>query len=79
MCAALNLSEFDDQNAELLPARTLLSVFSQDVAGSVGGATGSASKGTVFGTLGNASSQVFTGGGVGNVGDFFGAFFSGRK
>lgn len=79
MCAALNISEFDGQNAELLPARTLLSVFSQDVTGTAGGATGSVSNGTVFGSLGNTAGQVFTGGATGNVGDFFGAFFSGGK
>lgn len=79
MNAALNLSELDGQNVELLPSRTLLSVFIQGVSGSAENAAGSVSNNTVFGTLGTTSGQVFTGGGVGNFGDFFSAFFSGKK
>lgn len=79
MCAALNISELDSQNAELLPARTLLSVFGQDVSGSAGGATGSVSNGTVMGTAGTFTGQVVTGRGMGNVGDFVTGFFFGKK
>lgn len=79
MCAVLNFSELDGQNVELLPARTLLSVFSQDVVGSAGSATGGVSNGTVFGSLGNTSGQVIAGSPIGNVGNFFAAIFSGGK
>jgi hypothetical protein len=78
MSAALNFSEFD-QNAELLPARTLLSTFSQDVVGSTGGATGAVSNGTVFGSLGNTSSEVVNGSPMGTVGNFISGFISGGK
>lgn len=79
MSAAQNISELDGQNAELLPARTLLSVFGQDISGTTGGATGSVSNGTVMGTVGNTAGQVVTGRGMGNVGDFVTAFFSTGK
>lgn len=78
MCAVLNFSELDDQNVELLPARTLLSVFSQDAVGSVGNATGGVSNGTVFGSLGQTSGQVITGSPIGSFGNFFAAIFSGK-
>jgi hypothetical protein len=78
MSAALNFSDLD-QNAELLPARTLLSVFSQDVVGSVGNATGGVSNGTVFGSLGNTSGEVVNGSPMGTVGNFVNGFISGGK
>ncbi len=78
MCAVLNFSELDGQNVELLPARTLLSVFSQDVVGGAGSATGGVSNGTVFGSLGQTSGQVLAGSPIGNFGNLFAAIFSGK-
>ncbi|MGH3697453.1 MAG: hypothetical protein ACRDRX_26305 [Pseudonocardiaceae bacterium] len=78
MRTVLNFSELDGQKVELLPARTLLSAFSQDVVGSVGSATGGVSNGTVFGSLGQTSGQVLAGSPVGNFGNFFAAIFSGK-
>ncbi len=78
MCAALNSSDLD-QNVELLPARTLLSTFSRDVAGSAGGATGGVSNGTVFGSIADTSAAVVNGSPMGNVGNFVSAFFPGGK
>ena len=75
MSAALNYSELD-QNAELLPARTLLSTFSQDIVGSAGGASGGVSGGTVFGSLGDTSAAVVNGNPMGTVGNFVSGFIS---
>jgi hypothetical protein len=78
MSAALDFSEVD-QNVELLPARTLLSIFGQDAVGSVGNAAGGVSNGTVFGSVGDTSAAVVNGSPMGTVGNFFSAVFSGGK
>ncbi len=62
MYDALTFTEIGGQHVELLPPRTVLSMFSQDVVGSVGGATGGISNGTAFGSFGDAFGKVFFGG-----------------
>lgn len=72
MCNALTFTEIDGQNVELLPPRTVLSMFSQDLVGSAGGATGGISNGTAFGSFGNAAGSVSPNGVFGSFGKVFG-------
>ncbi len=58
MCNILTFTEIDGENVELLPPRIVLSLFSQDLVGSAGGATGGISNGTAFGSFGNAVGSV---------------------
>ena len=66
MSDAMNCAEFDDQSIELLPARTVLSLFTADVLGNgepgKAGANGQSEHGfTFFGIFGWNGSNPTTG------------------